>query len=214
MSPSAPPVLVTGASGFLGGYVVRELRAQGVAVLASGRNAAALGRVAAPEEQVVSSLAPCPCAVRWTPSCTAPPCSLGPPPRVRGRELDGTRAALAFAERNGARRFVFVSSPSVYAAPRDRIGIREEDVDPGNRLNEYIRSKIAAERLLQQALREGRIPDSSSCARAASPGPGIRVSSLVSSTCIGGSASRCSTAAGTSSTSRRSRTSRSRCASR
>ena len=73
--------------------------------------------------------------------------------------VDGTRAALAFAERNGARRFVFVSSPSVYAAPRDRIGIREEDVDPGNRLNQYIRSKIAAERLLQDAHRVGRIPE-------------------------------------------------------
>jgi len=63
------------------------------------------------------------------------------------------------AVRNGARGFVFVSSPSVYAAARDRIGIREGDVDPGNRLNEYIRSKIAAERLLQEAHRAGRIPE-------------------------------------------------------
>ncbi|MGN8025902.1 NAD-dependent epimerase/dehydratase family protein [Microbacterium sp. 22242] len=162
MSPSAPPVLVTGAGGFLGRHTVRELRAHGIGVLASGRNAEALARVAGPEETIVSSLAELPAVRRDVDAVVH--CAALSTPWGRRRDFEeanvaGTRAAVAFAERNGARRFVFVSSPSVYAAARDRIGIREDEVEPGNRLNEYIRTKIAAEALLQDALREGRIPE-------------------------------------------------------
>ena len=160
MSESARPVLVTGAGGFLGGYVVRELRAHGIPVLASGRTAEALARVAAAEETLVSSLAELPGAAR--PVDAVVHCAALSSPWGRARDfiaanVEGTAAALAFAEKGGARRFVFVSSPSVYAAAHDRIGIREEEVDPGNRMNDYIRSKLAAEELLRDAQRAGRI---------------------------------------------------------
>lgn len=160
MSASARPVLVTGAGGFLGGYVVRDLQAHGIPILASGRDRERLARVAAPEQTLVSSLAALPDAVREVDAVVH--CAALSTPWGRWRDfadanIDGTEAALRFAEQGGARRFVFVSSPSVYAAARDRIGIREDDVDPGNRLNGYIRSKLAAEELLREALRAGRI---------------------------------------------------------
>lgn len=160
MSASARPVLVTGAGGFLGGYVVRELRAHGLPVLASGRNAEALARIAAPEETLVSALADLPDAARPVEAvvhCAALSTPWGRPRDFLAANVEGTAAALRFAEKGGVRRFVFVSSPSVYAAARDRIGIREEEVDPGNRLNDYIRSKLAAEQLLHRAQRAGRI---------------------------------------------------------
>ncbi|MBN9155866.1 NAD(P)-dependent oxidoreductase [Microbacterium sp.] len=160
MSASARPVLVTGAGGFLGGYVVRELRAHGIPVLASGRDAQALARVAAPEETLVSALAGLPGAVRPVDAivhCAALSSPWGRRSDFAAANVEGTAAAVSFAEKSGARRFVFVSSPSVYAAARDRIGIREDEVDPGNRLNDYIRSKLAAEELLREAQRAGRI---------------------------------------------------------
>jgi nucleoside-diphosphate-sugar epimerase len=131
-------------------------------VLASGRNAAALARVSAGGEALALPLAALPTVRRRVESVVH--CAALSSPWGRRRDFEeanvaGTAAAVAFAERNGARRFVFVSSPSVYAAERDRIGIREDEVDDRNRLNEYIRSKIAAEALLQEALGAGRIPE-------------------------------------------------------
>ena len=40
-----------------------------------------------------------------------------------------------------------MSSPSIYAAPRDQLGIKESDAPQENRLNNYIRSKLASEKL-------------------------------------------------------------------
>lgn len=162
MPASASAVLVTGASGFLGGHAVHELRAHGIPVVATGRNEEALSRVAGPEERFVGDLRALGDHRREVEAVVHAAALSSPWARwrdFREANVEGTRRALAFAERNGARRFVFVSSPSVYAVAADRIGIREEEVDPGNRLTGYIRSKIEAEALLQEALRAGRIPE-------------------------------------------------------
>jgi nucleoside-diphosphate-sugar epimerase len=66
---------------------------------------------------------------------------------------------IAFARRNRVRRFIFVSSPSVYAQPRDMLGIREEEAVPGNRLTFYIESKLHAEALLRAAHSDGSLPE-------------------------------------------------------
>ena len=46
--------------------------------------------------------------------------------------------------KHGVKRLVFVSSPSIYTAPRDQINLTESDAPADNRLNHYIRSKILA----------------------------------------------------------------------
>ena len=42
-----------------------------------------------------------------------------------------------------------MSSPSIYAAPRDQIAIKESDAPQENNLNNYIRSKLASEKLFK-----------------------------------------------------------------
>lgn len=162
MSEAGTRVLVTGASGFLGGYVVREVRAQGHEAFATGRNPEALSAVADAEHRLIGDLAslrtlalPVDAVIH----CAALSTPWGRWRDFREANIDGTAHVVEFARRNGVRRIVHVSSPSVYAAPRDRLAIREEQVDTGNRLNGYIRSKIAAEQVLQEARRAGAFPE-------------------------------------------------------
>jgi len=64
--------------------------------------------------------------------------------------VTGTMRLIEAARRQGVRRFVYVSSPSIYAGRMHRTDIREEDYDPTNKLNYYIESKLMAERQLAQ----------------------------------------------------------------
>jgi nucleoside-diphosphate-sugar epimerase len=152
--------LVTGASGFLGGYVVRELRAHGYDVIASGRNAAALPA----GETLVGDLDDLARADLGRPVDVVVHCAALSSPWGRWAEFEhanvtGTARVLEFARRAGSRRLVHISSPGIYAAPRDRVGIREGEVDPRHPMNGYIRSKLEAESLLQDAVAEGPQPE-------------------------------------------------------
>lgn len=158
MSLAPSRVLVTGATGFLGGHVVRDLQSHGHEVFGSGRDETRLAEVVDEAHRVPGDLASL--ADRDLPTdavvhCAALSTPWGRWSDFRRANIEGTAAVVSFARRNGVRRVVHVSSPSIYAEPRDRVGIREEDFDPRNRLNGYIRSKIAAEELLQQARRDG-----------------------------------------------------------
>ncbi len=144
-------VLVTGASGFLGGHVVRDLRAHGYDVTAAGRRADALpsgGPVFVGDLDALGDAD--------VPADVVVHCAALSSPWGRWREFEhanvtGTARVLRYARRVGARRIVHVSSPGIYAAPRDRLGIREHEVDPSRPMNHYIRSKLHAEALLRAA---------------------------------------------------------------
>ncbi len=153
-------MLVTGASGFLGGYVVSELRGHGHEVYAAGRDVTALARVAGERHRVpgdLASLRARDLRVDTVIHCAARSTPWGSWKDFHEANVAGTAHVVEFARRNDVRRVVYVSSPSVYAARRDRLGIRETDVDRSNRMNGYIRSKIAAEGLLRDALDAGAI---------------------------------------------------------
>ncbi|MBZ2198332.1 NAD-dependent epimerase/dehydratase family protein [Occultella gossypii] len=151
--------LVTGASGFLGGYVVAELRRHGYRVIAAGRNAAALPSGGPTLVGDLDALAAADEPADVVIHCAGLSTPWGRWEDFAHANVTGTDRVLTYARRNGVRRVVHVSSPSIYAAGRDRIGITEDQVDPGNRLNSYIRSKIAAEDLVQRSRSRDGAPE-------------------------------------------------------
>lgn len=181
MSETTSPlhVLVTGASGFLGRHVVHELLDHGMRVTAAGRNSSALEPLKSAGADLyvgdLASLATADLDVDAIIHCAALSSPWGRWRDFEEANVHGTRHVVTLAQRCTERRnahyaashegqqhpvrVVFVSSPSVYAAPRDRHNISEDQADPKNRLNHYIRSKILAEQTLQSALKSGELEE-------------------------------------------------------
>ena len=149
-------VLVTGATGFLGKYVVEELVEHGYQVRAFGRNSQ-VGRSLenssvsffqgdlTKAEDVVEACKGMDMVVHAGALSTV----WDPWEDFYQANVLGTKYVLEACRQTGIQRLVYVSSPSIYAAPKDQLGIKESDAPEGNNLNNYIRSKLASERLFK-----------------------------------------------------------------
>ena len=149
-------VLVTGATGFLGKYVVEELVEHGYQVRAFGRNRA-IGQslVNASVTFIQGDLTN---QEDLTKACQEMDMVIhagalstvwGPWEDFYQTNVLGTKYVLEACREANIERLVYVSSPSIYAAPRDQLGIKESDAPQENRLNNYIRSKLASEKLFK-----------------------------------------------------------------
>ena len=145
-------VAVTGATGFIGGHVVQRLALRGDRVIAFGRRAA-------PEFADLSGVSYRPWAL--PDALTDPPevdavvhCAgavndWGPEPIFREVNVEGTKSVLrTFA---GARRFVHLSTASVYDPRKPKRHIKEDAPYANHYLNEYARSKVLAEVAVREA---------------------------------------------------------------
>jgi len=159
---SASTALVTGATGCLGRHVVARLLAGGYRVRASGRNSetgAALSRSGA--EVVSGDLRTPGIAERLAAGadvifhCAALSAPWGRRQDFHANNVEATRALLEAARRAGVRRFVHVSSPSIYFQFQDAIGIREDAALPRRFVNAYAASKAEAEAAVLHAGRNG-----------------------------------------------------------
>jgi predicted dehydrogenase/nucleoside-diphosphate-sugar epimerase len=161
-----PRVLVTGASGFLGGRLVEVLSDRGIAVRGATRllsRARQLPGVEwvqcdlAREDQIRSAL----CDVDTVFHCAA---LCGAPGSLREYEeanVEGTLRLLRLAADTGVRNFIYVSSMSVYGAPRDPNSSLDETSPLDERASErgaYTRSKLAADRAVLDFARRHRTP--------------------------------------------------------
>lgn len=146
-------ILVTGATGFLGKYVVQELLDHGYGVVAAGRNQQKLAALEGPGVEVfagsLTELSRQRMAVDGVVHCAALSTTWGSREEFYEHNVLGVQQMVDFARRNGVKRLVHISSPSVYAQRGDRLNLREEDYDPGNDLTNYIWSKIRSEELLR-----------------------------------------------------------------
>ncbi len=148
-------VLVTGATGGLGLTLAGMLATQGYNVRATGRNIAAGHRLAAmgvefiagdlTDSQGLDALCEGCDSVIHAAALSSP---WGHSADFRRINVDATVELMAAAQRQGVGRFVFVSSPSVYAREADQLDIREDTPLPHHFLNAYAATKAAAERLV------------------------------------------------------------------
>lgn len=159
--PSARPIVVTGATGFLGGAVAARLRAMGVPVRALGRNRAVLAALQAGGVDARSvalddrdaMLAACADA-RAILHCGALSSPWGRLADFEAANVRGTAHVLESARQSGAR-VVHISSPSVYFRFGDREMLREDAAQDGDAPTPYIATKRAAERLVNAAVVDG-----------------------------------------------------------
>lgn len=156
-------ILITGATGGLGQALVREALARGHEVRATGRDRAAeaslqaLGAkfvrcdLAAPDADFFDLAYGCHSVIH----AAALSASWGKRKDFDWINVEATRRLLDAASAAGCQRFVFVSSPSIFASFRDRLAIGEHAPPADPPLNHYARTKLAAERLVLAPRRDG-----------------------------------------------------------
>ncbi len=152
-------IVVSGATGFLGGHLCRYLTAHGHEVTGLGRDVARGAALGVPFEAVDLADADALSTVSSADAfvhCAARSSNWG-----RRRDFDranvaGTHNALTMAERLGVRRFIHISSPSVAFRFRDQLNLGEDTPFP-HPVNAYAASKQQAERLVRARAAVGPI---------------------------------------------------------
>lgn len=147
-------VVVTGATGFLGGVVSRRLTAAGHSVLATGRNVKAGEQLQAEGiafrfaniEEPESLFDLCEGANAVV-HCAALASPWGPRKRFYAVNVQGTEHVVQSCLKAGVSRLVHISTPSVYVDGKARYGVREDDILP-RPMNAYAETKRLAEEVV------------------------------------------------------------------
>lgn len=147
-------ILITGATGGLGLALVKEARDRGHEVRAVGRSPEppqALKNLGAEYAQrdlesahsdFQTLLKGCDSVIH----AAALSASWGPHAAFISANVTVTDRLLSAASKAGVQRFVFISSPSIYAGFEDRLGITEDQPGNPDPLNSYAQTKLQAER--------------------------------------------------------------------
>lgn len=154
--------LVTGATGFLGGALIRRLKSMQSDVTGMGRNPDALQKLMASTIPVVQ-------ADLSNAEAVAVACkgqeivfhcgALSSPWGSRGdfynANVIGTQNIINGCLAGGVKRLVYVSTPSIYFRFNSRLNVREGDPLPSRPANAYAWSKLLAEEQIDLAYTRG-----------------------------------------------------------
>ena len=153
-------VLVTGATGFLGKAVLQKLGTQGIA---QGRDALRLEEL---ERQGFGTIVwtlpgPAPATsdfgdISAIVHCAAYSAPFGLRRDFQSTNVAGTKAVLGLAKALKVKKFIHISSPSVYFSLKDQLDVHE-DTDLPKPFTLYAESKIAAEELVRASPEVGPI---------------------------------------------------------
>ena len=147
-------VLITGATGFLGGHLATHLRAKGFEIVATGRNERKLAKLQAQgfsafQHDFSLSVPHCD-PVDAIVHCAALSSPFGRLKEFQRANVKATRNVVKLAHKMRVARVVNISSPTLYFAFKDTISITENAPLPPP-INHYARTKAIAENLMMAA---------------------------------------------------------------
>jgi len=151
-------ICITGATGFLGGYLVELFSKQGYKVIAFGRNEIKGQKLHKENvifvkgylenrDDVYKVIKGCDYVVHAGALSSA----WGKPSDFYDSNVLGTKHVLKACKHYKVKRMVFVSSPSIYTRPENQVDVSEDQVNMTSKLNYYIQTKIMAEKLVEKA---------------------------------------------------------------
>lgn len=158
-------LLVTGATGFLGGRVVRRYLDLGRSVTALGRSTEKLEELEAIGARVMARDLAQPFTqdeakalahIRTIVHAAALSAPFGRKRDFWVANINGTRHLVDLAEQIDAKRFIHISTPAVYYRPVDQVGLHE-GLELPQPINHYAGTKRAAEELVLSRLGRGTV---------------------------------------------------------
>jgi nucleoside-diphosphate-sugar epimerase len=153
-------ILVTGATGFLGSRTIEKFAAypEVEKIIAAGRTIKSVHEVKHPkieyhlgdltDEKYVESIVQ---GVDKVVNCAALSSPFGEYETFKKANVDTQALLIKMCQRFDIQRYIYISTPGIYNAYRNRYNIKEGDPLPKTLINDYAVTKLAAEKLLDNA---------------------------------------------------------------